>query len=200
MDLERRVESLLAAGDLSAAVSAMVEAHGASVYGYLRTLLDEDEAGDVYSQWAEDVLRGLPGFRFECTLRSWAFKLAWHAAARHRRDPYRARRERLPSSAASRLPAPAAPSSMLPGGRRDRLRRLRESLPPEDQTLLFLRIDRELEWEEIADVLAGGGDGEGGGDGPAAAGEPASAVALRKRYERLKDRLARLAREEGLLD
>jgi RNA polymerase sigma-70 factor (ECF subfamily) len=199
MDLERRVESLLARGELSAAVSAVVEAHGASVYGYLCSLLEEDDAGDVYSQWAEDVLRGLPGFRFECTLRSWAFKLAWHAAARHRRDPYRARRQRLPSSAASRLPAPAAPSSMLPGGRRDRLRRLRESLPPEDQTLLFLRIDRELEWEEIAAVLAA--DGDGAEEPPAAeAPAPVSAVALRKRYERLKDRLARQAREEGLLD
>ncbi len=198
MDLERRVESLLAGGDSQEAVSAVVATHGASVYGYLCSLLDEDDAADVYSQWAEDVLRGLAGFRFECSLRSWAFKLAWHAAARHRRDPYRARRERLPSSAASRLPAPAPPSSMLPGGRRDRLRRLRESLPPEDQTLLFLRIDRELEWEEIAAVLSGT---EGAGATPAEEDPAAvSAVALRKRFERLKDRLARRAREEGLLD
>lgn len=29
---------------------------------------------------AEDAWRGLPGFRFECSLRAWIFRLAWHAA------------------------------------------------------------------------------------------------------------------------
>jgi RNA polymerase sigma-70 factor (ECF subfamily) len=186
MDVERRVEALVAAGDLAAAVSVVVDRHGGAIYGYLCTLFDDDEAGDVYSQWAEDVLRGLAGFRRECSLRSWLFKLAWHAGARHRRDPYRARGERLPSSAASRLAAPLPASSRLPGGRRDLLRRLRDSLGPEDQTLLHLRIDRELEWEEIAAVLSDG--------------EPLTSAALRKRFERLKERLAARAREEGLLD
>lgn len=187
MDVDRRVQELVARGDLAAAVSAVVEAFGPSVYGYLCTLGDEDDARDIYSQWSEDVLRGVPAFRYECTLRSWCFKLAWHAVARHHRDPYRARGERLPSSAASRLPADLPPSSMLPGGRRERLLKLRASLPEEDRTLLHLRIDRELEWEEIAEVLA-------------TSDAPATAAALRKRYERLKARLAERAREEGLLD
>jgi RNA polymerase sigma-70 factor (ECF subfamily) len=193
MDLERRVEALIAGGDVAAAAAAAIEAHGASVYGYLCSLVpfSEDEAADVYSQWAEDVLRGLPGFRFECSLRSWAFKLAYHAAARHRRDPYRARGERLPSSAASRLAAPPPASSVMPGGRRELLRKLRAAMPPDDQTLLFLRVDQELEWEEIATVMTS----EGGADAPGV-----TAVALRKRYERLKERLARLAREQGLLE
>jgi RNA polymerase sigma-70 factor (ECF subfamily) len=160
---------------------------GPAVYGYLCMMLEEDDAREVFSQWAEDLWRGMPGFRDECPLRAWAFKLAWHAAARHLRDPYRARAERLPSSAASRLAASVAASSMLPGGRRERLRKLREALPPKDRTLLHLRIDRDLEWEEIATVLASDG-------------APVSAVALRKRFERVKARLAQLARDEGLLD
>ncbi len=187
MDVEGRVATHLETGNLSAAASAAIEGYGPSVYGYLCTLLDEDDARDVFSQFAEDLWRGLAGFRRECTLRAWAYKLAWHAAARFHRDPYRARGERFPSSAASRLAASVAASSMLPGGRRERLRKLRASLPPEDQTLLVLRIDKELEWEEIAAVLA-------------ATGEDVSSVALRKRFERLKDRLGRLARDEGLLD
>jgi hypothetical protein len=75
---------------------------------------------------------------------------------------------------------------MGPGGRSDRLRRLRAELPAQDQTLLVLRVDKELEWEEIAAVLA-------------AENAPVSAVALRKRFERIKTRLARRAREEGLV-
>lgn len=171
--------------DLDAARA--IEDLGPPVFGYLRTLLDEDDAREVFSQWAEDLWRGLPGFRGDCTLRAWAFRLAWHAAARFWRDPYRARAERLPTSIASRLAASAARSSALPGGRRDRLHRLRAALDPEEQTLLSLRIDRELEWQEIADVLA-------------AEGAPASVPALRKRFERLKDRMASVARAEGLLD
>jgi RNA polymerase sigma-70 factor (ECF subfamily) len=201
MDLERHVEALLAGGNVGAAVEAVIEAQGASVYGYLCSLtnLSEDDAADVYSQWTEDVLRGLAGFRFECSLRSWTFRLAYHAVARYRRDPYRARGERFPSSAASRLPAQPPASSMFPGGRRDLLRKLRETLPPDEQTLLFLRVDRELEWEEIAAVLSGDGGAEETAP-PAEAGSTVSAVALRKRFERLKERLARRAREEGLLD
>ena len=44
-----------------------------------------------------------------------------------------------------------------------------------------------MAWEEIAHVLS-------------ASGPPVSAAALRKRYERLKERLARRARDEGLVD
>ncbi len=186
-EVEGRVVAHLEAGDPRAAATAAIEGYGPAIYGYLCTLLDEDDARDVFSIWAEDVWRGLPGFRRECSLRAWAYKLARHASARFHRDPYRARGERLPSSAASRLAASVAASSMLPGGRRERLQKLRTSLPPDDQTLLVLRIDKELEWEEIAAVFAG-------------SGEDVTPVALRKRFERLKDRLARLARDEGLLD
>jgi RNA polymerase sigma-70 factor (ECF subfamily) len=88
---------------------------------------------------------------------------------------------------ASRVAASVANTAQLPGGRHAALRRLRETLDPDDQTLLSLRLDRELEWEELAVVLSG-------------EGTPVTAVALRKRFERLKDRLGRLAREEGLLE
>lgn len=181
------IEALLARGDLEGAATAAVERHGPAVFGYLRTLLPEDDAREVYSQWAEDLWKGLPGFRGDGSLRAWLFRVAWHAAARFWRDPYRARGESLPSSIASRLAASMMPSSMLPGGRRDRLQRLREALSPEERTLLGLRIDRELEWAEIAVVLS-------------AEGTAVSAPALRKRFERLKDRLAQLARDDGLLD
>lgn len=203
MDVESRVAGLLASGDETAAASLAIERLGPSVYGYLCALLEEDDARDVFSQWAEDVWRGLPGFRRECTLRAWAFKLAWNAAARYRRDPYRARRDRLPTGAASRLAASAIASSVLHGGRRALLRRLRDTLPPEDETLLVLRIDKELEWEEIAAVLSEGAQPAGDGDGaPPEGGEPSpiSSAALRKRFERLKARLAERAREEGLLE
>ncbi len=186
-DVEARVHACLSDGRPDLAATALIEGYGPAILGYLCTLCGDDDAQDVFSTFAEDAWRGLPGFRRECSLRAWSYRVAWHASARFHRDPYRRRAQHLPSSAASRLAASIAASGMAPGSRRDRLRQLREKLDPEDQTLLVLRIDRELEWEEIAAVLASGGP-------------PVQAAALRKRFERLKDRLGEMAREAGLID
>jgi RNA polymerase sigma-70 factor (ECF subfamily) len=63
----------------------------------------------------------------------------------------------------------------------------RARLSPEERALLVLRLDRDLAWREVATVLS-------------ADGEPVDEAALRKRFERLKAKLAQLAREEGLLE
>lgn len=187
MRIDDRVAALLEAGEPDGAAAAAIEALGPAVLGYLASMLDEDDARDVFSRWAEDVWRGLPGFRFEATLRAWAFRLAWHAASRFLRDPWRRRGVPLADDAASRLAASIAGQSRMPGGRKDTLRALRLRLPPEDQTLLVLRVDKDLEWVEVAEVLSEGG-------------APVEAATLRKRFERIKDRLATMAREEGLLE
>jgi RNA polymerase sigma-70 factor (ECF subfamily) len=187
MDVEERAASLLAAGDADAAATAAIEALGPGVFRYLATVLDGDDAHDAYASWAEDLWRGLPDFRRECSLRAWAYRLARHAACRLRRDPYRVRGQRLATTAASRLAASVAASTVATGSRREGLRRLRARLDPDDQTLLSLRVDRELEWQEIAVVMA-------------SEGEVVAAPALRKRFERLKARLRELAQDEGLLD
>lgn len=186
MALDDEVAALLERGAVDQAFTVALEALGPAVLGYLASLHGEDDAQDVFSVFAEDLWRGLPAFRRESSLRSWAFRLAWHASARWRRDLWRKRGERLPTSAASRLAATIA-ASRLPGGRRDALRQLREGLDPEERTLLVLRVDQELEWDEVAAVLSSDG-------------APVEAATLRKRFERIKDRLARQARAQGLLE
>lgn len=187
-DVESRAFRLLDAGDARAAAEGVIQGYGPSIYAYLARMLDADDALDVFQQWAEDVWRGLPGFRRECRLRTWAYRLAYHAASRFHRDPYLARRERLPSSAASRFAASVAQSSaMARDVRREQLRALAATLPPDDRALLSLRGDRALSWDECAEILS-------------ADGEEVGAVALRKRWERLKEKLGRMAKDEGLLD
>jgi RNA polymerase sigma-70 factor (ECF subfamily) len=78
-------------------------------------------------------------------------------------------------------------STFAPGGRADKLVKLRDSLDPEEQTLLILRVDKAMPWEDVAEVLGADGD-------------PVSPAALRKRFERLKEKLGRLAREQGLIE
>lgn len=74
--------------------------------------------------------------------------------------------------------------------RAERLRQeyleLRKGLSPEEQTLLFLRVDQELSWAEVAEALSEGGK----------AVDPDTAC---KRFERLKGRLRGLARGRGIL-
>jgi RNA polymerase sigma-70 factor (ECF subfamily) len=77
-----------------------------------------------------------------------------------------------------------------------KLQALRDALPEDDRLLLTLRVDRRLEWSDLARVFH---DGE---DGPALDGEVVKreAARLRKRYQIVKDRLREAARREGLVD
>src|SRR5512142_126754 len=190
MDEQDRAVPLLRAGHHRAAAEAIVRDHGPGVMGYLLSVLrNEADASEVFSQFSLDLWRGLPGFRGDCPVRIWAYRLAWHAAARHLRDPYRQRGRRLETNEISRI-ADEVRSSVLLGRREAQQRsieRLRDRLFPEERALLVLRLDRDLSWREVACVLA-------------AEGEAVDEAALRKRFERIKAKLAQRAKEEGLLE
>jgi RNA polymerase sigma-70 factor (ECF subfamily) len=189
MSLDERVAELLLARDTEAAATEALRELGPTILRYLRSLLrDEADARDAFSQFAENLWKGLPGFRREASLRTWAFRLAWHAALNIRDEAWRRRRERLATSAASRLADEIGTRTMVRVERQRRaLEVLRESLSVEDRSLLVLRVDQALPWNEIAEILA-------------AEGKPAEPAALMKRFERLKDRLARMAKDQGLVD
>jgi len=80
---------------------------------------------------------------------------------------------------------------------RERLVELRRSLPELEQTLLTLRVNRQLAWLEIARILTSGPL-----DGVMALPPEAlhaEATRLRKRFQKTKEKLRRLAAEAGLL-
>ncbi len=186
MELDARVRELISAGDTDGAATAAIDALGSAILGYLHALHGDDDAEDVFQSWAEDLWHGIPGFRGECPLRAWAYRVAWHASSRFRRDTWQRRRDRLRTSAASRLAASVAKSTPM-GARDERIEVLRRELDPESRTLLLLRLDLEMSWEEIAAVLNEQGDA-------------ATTDALRKRFQRLKTRLREVAREKGLIE
>jgi len=70
---------------------------------------------------------------------------------------------------------------------------LRDALDPDDRTLLVLRVDRGLSWEEVARVMLGV-------ETTADADLSRESDRLRKRYQLLKDELRRQARDLGLVD
>jgi len=187
--IDERVQELLAQGDQRGAATAALRELGPRILGYLQALLrDGADASDAFSIFAEHLWRGLPGFRFQSSLKTWCFKLAWNAALNLKDEAWRRRGRRLESGEASRLADEIRTRTGVKVERQLKaLEALRAELSDEEQTLLVLRLDQQLAWEEIAEVLAR--------DGAAP-----DAAALRKRYERLKEKLARLARERGLVD
>lgn len=190
VEVEARCLEALDRGDHAGAATLVVCEYGPQLLGYLCSVLrNEADAGEVFSMFSEDLWRGLPGFRRECPVRVWCYRLAWHAAARFLRDPYRGRGQRLETSGLSRLVAEVRSSVFLgrDQARQATLDKLREGLTPDERTLLVLRVDRGLSWGDVALVL---GDERGA---------PVEESALRKRFERLKDKLAEGARKEGLL-
>ena len=190
MALDDEVARLREAGATDQAATVAIRALGPEILGYLNALLhDSSEASEVFSQWAEDVWKGLPGFRAQASLRTWVYRLARHAALRHRRDPFRRRGEHFRTTQASAVAGSIVASTVIrQEWRAQQLARLRQTLEEDEQTLLILRVDRGLSWGEVAEVLAG------------EEGERPDEAALRKRFERLKDKLARAAKEEGLID
>ena len=188
-EVEARIRDLLAADDRPAAATAAIQEFGPPILRYLRSLLrDEDDASDAFSVFAENVWRGLSTWRGEGSLKSWAFRLAWNGAMNLKNEAWRRRGRRFFSGEASALAEEIRTRSHVKVERqRNALDKLRESLDVEEISLLTLRIDQKLSWAEIADVTATDGQRV----------EPA---ALMKRFERLKARLAKMAKDQGLLE
>jgi RNA polymerase sigma-70 factor, ECF subfamily len=189
MSLDARVRELLGAGDAAAAAVFVIEALGPKILGYLRAVLrDEADAADAFSLWCEKVWRGIGAFRGESSVRTWSFKIAWNASLNVRDDAFKRLGRPFLTGEVSRLAVEIRTATVDRVERqRGALAELRGLLSAEEQTLLTLRIDQKLSWDEITEVLSGDG-------------APVETAALRKRFERLKDRLGQLARERGLVD
>ena len=197
--LEARIAARCRAGDKKAAATALLEGYGPELLGFLLAhLRDRDAASEVFSQFTEDLWRGLDGFRWQCTARVWSYTLIRNAATRYGKDARRRRGRHVPLSHAGPLSeiAEKVRTATLTAARTDakgRMAQLRESLRPDDQMLLVLRVNRKLGWKEIARVMWH--EGEDVDD----AVLDKEAVTLRQRYQAIKERLRRLAEQRGLV-
>lgn len=198
--LDDSVRGSLSAGDAAGATTALLRGYGPEVFGFLVSLVGgREDADEVFARFAEQVFRGLPAFGWQCSLRTWVYGVARHAAYNQLRDQRRRARRQAPLPEGSQLSGIVAEvrertRTYLGTEFKDRFAKLRESLPVEDRELLVLRIDRGLEWEELARVLAA----DPGTELDAAA-QKREAARLRKRFQLLKKKLLELGRKEGLV-
>jgi RNA polymerase sigma-70 factor (ECF subfamily) len=193
---EREMRDAHARGDLRAVVELALAAYQVELYSFLCARLGgEADAHEVFAQMSEDLWRGIGGFEWRSSLRTWLYTLARHAAVRFERAPANQAERRSGLSQADD-PAAAERSRTRPYQRtdvKDRFAMLRATLSLDEQSLLVLRVDRGLEWEDVARILHDGDDLD-------ADGLRRQATNLRQRFQALKQRLRDLARAEGLLD
>lgn len=185
---EELVQERLRAGDHPGAATVAIRELGPAVARYLRGMLrDEADAADAFSDWAESLWAGIGSFEGRSSFCTWAFRLAFNAAMDLRDRAHRKRERRLATSEASVLAQEVRTTVFTQERRRQRLDELRAELAADEQTLLFLRVDQQLPWDDVAGVLS-------------TRSEPIDSAAIRKRFERLKEKLRKLARERGLIE
>ena len=193
-DVDAAVRGLIEAGDLDGAATRALEHYGPELYGFLRAVArDDDLASDAFSLGSESLWRYLPRFRWEASLRTWAYQLFRNALYQLRADPRRRSDRNLPLSLVNSI-AHIQRSLTAPYQRtevKEGLRALREALDPLDHEILVLRLDRAMSWKDIARALGEPGDAE--------AAVEQRAAAFRKRFERAKAQLRDLAVKHGLL-
>lgn len=195
-DVESRIRTACAAADYNLAAHTVVQCYGPEILGFLVAWMnDRETAGDAFSSFTEDLCRGLPSFDFRCSARGWAYTLARNAGRREakRRARHRGRFSLLDRDPSAR-PSRTHTAAYLRTSVKERIRLLRERLPPDDQSLLILRMHRELSFRELAIVF--------GGEAELASEEALEreATRLRKRFQLTVERLRRWASEEGLLE
>jgi RNA polymerase sigma-70 factor (ECF subfamily) len=189
------IRAQIAEGEVEAATEQVLRDLGPAIYSLLVGLhSDPVVADEIFAEFAERLWRSLPRYRGECSVRSWAYRIARAASVDHRRRAGRAPALTSPShlrDVARQVRTQTA--SYLGTERRSALQELRRELSEEEQLILVLRVDRDLSWTEVAQVFMEERD-------LADADDLARVSArLRQRFKTSKRRLKQLASQRGLL-
>jgi RNA polymerase sigma-70 factor, ECF subfamily len=184
-ELNERVHLLLATGETGAAATLVLRELGPELLGFLYGVLGDAHADDVFSLFSERLWLSLKRFEGRCSIRTWAFMLARQELGRFRKGMQRYWDHRVPISELQDVLVDirTRTRSTMATSNQKQLTALRNELPVADRTLLILRVDRKLTWEEIALVFS---------ETPEAFSDEdmkRETARLRKRFELIKRRL-----------
>jgi RNA polymerase sigma-70 factor, ECF subfamily len=193
--LEEEIHDLCRRGELHLAVDRIIRGYGQDIRKMMNSVLPDDErAQDAFGLFSERLLKSLKDFRWESTLRTWAYRMARNACLKQ--VTVASVRELAVTRSALPEHSMRQRTTTNPWQRTDvkeRFRALRKGLEPQDQKLLALRLDQNLSWQEVARAMA-------------TPEEPLlgdaltrRATAMRQQYQRIKARLRTLAIQEGLV-
>jgi RNA polymerase sigma-70 factor (ECF subfamily) len=190
-DLDHRARELLRTGDTRGAATLVLRELGPEVLGFLSGVLGDGDADEVFSAWSERLWRSLKGFEGRCSLRTWTYVLARREISRFRKGMRRHAEGRVPLSELQDVLAVPRTRTTMATAKQRQLTALRDELPIEDRTLLILRVDRKLSFDEIALAFA---------ENPESLIEVdrrREAARLRKRFQLVKQRLVARARSHA---
>lgn len=184
---EHRIRSLVGAGDVGSAVTGVLRLYGAEVFGFISALVEMPVfAREVYVAVGELLWCGLPRFEWRCDLRTFMYTLARRALRAFRKE-----HGAPPKPLFQESPRPPSSGPFRQKAFRGVVAALRKKLAHEERELLILRVDRGLSWRSVAISSLG----EHAGDEELAREEKR----LRECLARLKEKLAQIAREHGIL-
>jgi RNA polymerase sigma-70 factor (ECF subfamily) len=186
-------------GRYSDATALAIRSYGPEILGFLIAHHNSEEDGEeVFSRWSERIFRALPRFGWAASFRTWAYAVARNLALNYQRGQrVRGRHESPALSDELAAAVHQVRTATLPHLRteaKSRLVAIRDALPPEDRMLLVLRVDKRLEWKELARVMLGEEN------------ETSDTILLkesqrlRKRFQILKEKLVETGKREGILD
>jgi RNA polymerase sigma-70 factor (ECF subfamily) len=192
VDIETEVVRLRAQGKLQEAAAFVVKAYGPEVLGFLFTMLrDRSEAHDAFGQACEDLWKGLPAFEGRSSMKTWFYTLARNAAYRLRRSPHRRRRVPLSDMSEAIEHVRSRTALHLRSEIKTGIASIRDTLDEADRALLVLRVDRDMSWADIAQVMSEGDCEE--------AELVRAAARLRQRFRTVKEIIRKRARDLGLI-
>lgn len=184
-------------GDFDGATTLAIKTYGQEVFAFLVSWhRAEDQAADVFSDACENLWRSMSTFEWRCSIRTWFYRLARNAAVRHGQRPSNQAARRTPMSQISEVVNSVRSRTLdyLRTEVKDEFTKLREKLSPEEQTLLVLRVDRKLAWDDIARIIVADVAQDASEDDLKRA-----SAKVRQRFQALKTRLRTLAEEHGLI-
>ncbi len=195
--IEEDVRAACERADLDVAATLAIKGYGPEILGFLTALhRSEADASDVFSLFCEKLWKGLGAFSWQSSLRTWAYTIARNTSHRFRTQGKRHAGAALDSSAVEKVvqEVRTATLTFLKTEQKDRFAALRESLDDEEKTLLILRLDRGLSWEDLARVMLEESTAE-----PSRDDLKRESARLRKRFQLVKEKLLEMGKRAGLV-
>jgi RNA polymerase sigma-70 factor (ECF subfamily) len=157
------------------------------VKGYLaRVLKSHADAEDAWQKTLLAAVKAREQLQDQTKLRGWVYAIAHRAALAILRENKRHENEELDDAATAIQQDPK--TWWRRTSNKATLRDLIDALPLSLKTLMVLRLDRELGWDEIAEAL-----------GTTDQGTPMTAANARQMFSRVKDQLTKAFRDQGAL-
>jgi RNA polymerase sigma-70 factor (ECF subfamily) len=189
IELDNQVRDLIETHKIADATTLVLRVLGPEILGFLCGVLGDHDGDEVFSAFSVRLWRSIERFEWRCTLRTWTYVIARREIGKFRRGERRHVEGHVPLSGMEDvLEAVRKTHTTLAAGR-NTLTRLRDELPIEDRTLLILRVDRNLAFDDIA--LAFADEAEALGDDDI----KRESARLRKRFQLVKQRLMERVRQ-----